>query len=61
MWEKMITSMLPGIIEKASPEIRKMLEGLVGSLKEKARKTSNPIDDALVALLAAVLGLKFKG
>ena len=61
MWKEMIPGLLPMVLEKATPEIRELLEGFVNMLKEKARKTENPFDDAGVALLAAALGLKHKG
>ena len=61
MWEKLIEGILPTILEKVSPEIRELLTGLIMKLRDKARQTENPFDDAAVALLAAALGIKFKG
>ena len=43
------------IVGVASPELRKVLEDLITTLEAQAKKTANPWDDILVALLKTLL------
>ncbi len=43
------------IVGVASPEIRKMLEQWLNQLEAQAKKTANPWDDVLVALLKTLI------
>jgi hypothetical protein len=49
---KMIVKVLSG----ASPEIRNQIKAFLADLEEKAKQTSNPVDDILVLCLRIVLG-----
>jgi hypothetical protein len=49
---KMIVKVLSG----ASPEIRNQIKAFLAELEEKAKQTSNPVDDILVLCLRIVLG-----
>ena len=49
---KMIVKVLSG----ASPEIRNQIKAFLADLEEKAKETSNPVDDILVLCLRIVLG-----
>jgi len=49
---KMVVKVLGG----ASPEIRNQIKAFLAELEEKARETSNPVDDILVLCLRIVLG-----
>ena len=49
---KMVVKVLGG----ASPEIRNQIKSFLAELEEKARETSNPVDDILVLCLRIVLG-----
>lgn len=61
MWNIVVEKVVPNIIKRITPEVRGLLEKMIEDLKVKARKTDNPVDDMLVGLLAAILGLRFKG
>ena len=50
---KMIVKVLSG----ASPEIRNQIKAFLAELEEKAKHTSNPVDDILVLCLRIVLGV----
>lgn len=52
---KWIFSLIALIINVISPELRIGLESWLDDLDEKAKATSNPWDDMLVALLKSVL------
>jgi len=43
------------IVGVASPELRKVLEDWITTLEAQAKKTANPWDDILVALLKTLL------
>jgi len=43
------------IIAVASPALRKDLETMLNNLEESAKKTDNPWDDILVAMLRTIL------
>ncbi|MBA7546028.1 hypothetical protein ES705_38411 [subsurface metagenome] len=43
------------IVNVASPELRKVLEEWLTNLETQAKKTSNPWDDILVAMLKSLL------
>jgi len=49
---KMVVKVLSG----ASPEIRNQIKAFLAELEEKAKQTSNPVDDILVLCLRIVLG-----
>ena len=49
---KMIVKVLSG----ASPEIRNQIKAFRADLEEKAKKTSNPLDDILVMCLRIIMG-----
>ncbi len=49
---KMIVKVLSG----ASPEIRNQIKAFMADLEEKAKKTSNPVDDILVMCLRIIMG-----
>ena len=49
---KMIVKVLSG----ASPEIRNQIKAFLADLEEKAKKTSNPVDDILVMCLRIIMG-----
>jgi hypothetical protein len=49
---KMIVKVLSG----ASPEIRNQIKAFLADLEEKAKQTSNPVDDILVLCLRILLG-----
>ena len=49
---KMIVKVLSG----ASPEIRNQIKSFLSDLEEKAKKTSNPVDDILVMCLRIIMG-----
>ena len=44
------------VLSGASPEIRNQIKAFLADLEEKARQTSNPVDDILVLLLRIVFG-----
>ncbi len=54
----LVITILKGLINTITPEIRKEIEVFVLGLYEKAHKTPNPADDILVGMLFAILGLK---
>lgn len=43
------------VVNVASPELRKMLEQWFIQLEQQAKKTANPWDDILVAMLKTLL------
>ncbi len=43
------------VVTVASPELRKSLEQWLNILEENAKKTANPWDDILVAMLKTLL------
>ena len=49
---KMVVKVLSG----SSPEIRNQIKAFLADLEEKAKQTSNPVDDILVLCLRTVLG-----
>ncbi|HUU41407.1 MAG TPA: hypothetical protein VMW42_10745 [Desulfatiglandales bacterium] len=49
-----VISIAAQVLEKISPEIRKVIQGLIADLRVKAEATSNPWDDILVELLAGI-------
>ena len=49
---KMIVKVLSG----ASPEIRNQIKAFLADLEEKAKQTSNPVDDILVMCLRIIMG-----
>ena len=49
---KMIVKVLSG----ASPEIRNQIKAFLSDLEDKAKKTSNPVDDILVMCLRIIMG-----
>lgn len=57
-WEKIALKVLAAIIAALSPELRALLEDMVRELYRRARATDSPLDDKLVELLAAVLGVE---
>ena len=43
------------VVNVASPELRKLIEQWLTNLESQAKKTANPWDDVLVAMLKTVL------
>jgi len=43
------------VVTVASPELRKVLEDWLNTLEAQAKKTDNPWDDILVAMLKTIL------
>ncbi len=43
------------VVTVASPELRKILEDWLSTLEAQAKKTANPWDDILVAMLKTIL------
>lgn len=56
--QEWILRMIVLVVGAASPEIRESLDTWIRELAEKARATPNPMDDILVGLLKALLGIK---
>jgi len=60
--KKELIEVLLGILEHAlffvSPELKNFIHDMLKDLYAKALKTTNPFDNILVLLLAALLGLK---
>jgi hypothetical protein len=48
---------LPQILKLVTPLLRESLEEAVKDLFAKAKKTDNPVDDILVAVLAGLIGV----
>jgi len=44
------------VLSGASPEIRNQIKAFLSDLEEKAKQTSNPVDDILVLCLRILLG-----
>jgi len=44
------------VLSGASPEIRNQIKDFLADLEEKAKQTSNPVDDILVLCLRILLG-----
>lgn len=62
-WKLLIGSfsgVLGKILEAITPALREAIENFLKELYAKAKQTSNPWDDFLVELLAAVLGIKLE-
>jgi hypothetical protein len=55
MWQKLIITVLPIIIEKMSPVLREMLEEFATKFYQKSKTTDNPFDDMLAAAILAIL------
>lgn len=51
-----IYKMAVKVLSGASPEIRNQIKAFLADLEEKAKKTSNPVDDILVLCLRILLG-----
>lgn len=48
---------LPVILSSATPELKAMLAKCLNDLEAKAKSTSNPFDDMLIAFLKGVLNV----
>lgn len=48
---KLLVRLLPMILSVVSPEIKQALVEFLDLMEERAKKTANPWDDMLVALL----------
>jgi len=57
-WIQILVTILFQVLKQISPEIRKVLQGLLAELRVKAKATSNPWDDILVEVLAGILLLE---
>lgn len=55
IFTKIFMTLLPIIIQAASPEIKKMLHEFLESMVEKTKKTANPYDDMLVKFLITIV------
>jgi len=53
-WLKILVPILYQVLRQISPEIRKVMGGLIEELRGKAKATSNPWDDVLVEILAGI-------
>jgi len=53
----LIVSVLGPLLNLITPMLKEQLTSFVVSLYEKAKETSNPIDDIFVRFLAAVLAI----
>ena len=56
MMLNIIYKMAVKILSGASPEIRTQIKAFLADLEEKAKQTSNPVDDILVLCLRILLG-----
>ena len=57
---KLVLPVLPQILSLVTPVLRETLEDVVKDLYAKAKKTDNPLDDILVAVLAGLIGVDAK-
>ncbi|MDD2353570.1 MAG: hypothetical protein PHX56_08480 [Atribacterota bacterium] len=56
MMLNIVYKMIVKVISGASPEIRNQIKAFLTDLEEKAKKTSNPVDDILVMCLRIIMG-----
>ena len=56
-WTYWLLRMLPNLMASTSPDLRKMLVDFVKTFKETARKTENPWDDFIAAVLCWATGI----
>jgi hypothetical protein len=56
MMLNIIYKMAVKVLSGASPEIRNQIKAFLSDLEEKAKQTSNPVDDILVLCLRILLG-----
>jgi hypothetical protein len=56
MMLNIIYKMVVKVISRASPEIRNQIKAFLADLEEKAKQTSNPVDDILVLCFRILLG-----
>jgi len=56
MMLNIVYKMVVKVISGASPEIRNQIKAFLSDLEEKAKKTSNPVDDILVMCLRIIMG-----
>lgn len=55
MIERILTIILPVLIQQASPEMIKALQSIPDAMKREAKKTSSPADDIIAEILGAFL------
>ena len=53
-WTQILVGLVAQVLTNISPQIRRVLQGLIADLREKAKATDNPWDDILVELLAGI-------
>jgi len=56
-WSKWFMKLLPNLIASVSSPLRKSLVDFAKSFREEAKKTENPWDDFLAALICSMLGI----
>ena len=54
--ERILLSLIVGVLENASPMIIESIKGWVKDLKAKAAATPNPWDDVLASFLEKIVG-----
>uniref|UniRef100_A0A6H1Z7Q5 Uncharacterized protein n=1 Tax=viral metagenome TaxID=1070528 RepID=A0A6H1Z7Q5_9ZZZZ len=57
-WMSVLTSILYQVLKHISPEIKKVIQGLIAELRTKAKATENPWDDILVEILAGIFSVE---
>jgi len=53
---KILAKLLPVILTVVSPEIKKAIQEFASKLAVDAKKTPNPWDDVLAAILQSIVG-----
>lgn len=55
---KILLPILLQVLKHISPEIKKVVQGLIAELRTKAKATPNPWDDILVEILLGIFSLE---
>lgn len=57
-WIQILSSILFQVLKHISPEIKKVVQGLLAELRTKAKATENPWDDILVEILSGIFSIE---
>lgn len=57
-WMQILTTILYQVLKQISPEIKKVVQGLIAELRTKAKATENPWDDILVEILIGIFSVE---